>query len=74
MMLASPEKEEFDHPASIIYYKVEDIQVAHSELSKRGATFESEPAVVHRTEDTELWMAFLRDPDNNVLALMSESP
>ena len=28
----------------------------------------------HQTEDTELWMAGFRDPDNNYLCLMSETP
>jgi hypothetical protein len=30
--------------------------------------------VVHRTEDSELRMAFFTDPDGNNLALMSETP
>lgn len=74
LMLARPEKEEFDHPASIIYYKVEDVKRAHDALAGRGVAFEREPSPVHRTETHELWMAFLRDPENNVLALMHEEP
>jgi len=31
-------------------------------------------AVSARCEEHELWMAFFRDPDRNVLALMSEVP
>jgi hypothetical protein len=30
--------------------------------------------VVHRTEDSELQMAFFTDPDGNNLALMAEMP
>jgi len=30
--------------------------------------------VVHRDPSYDLWMAFFRDPDDNVLALMSEVP
>ena len=36
--------------------------------------FVSAPHRVARLADHELWMAFLRDPDANVLALMSERP
>jgi methylmalonyl-CoA/ethylmalonyl-CoA epimerase len=72
LMLSIPDAPEFDHPASIIYYRVADIAGAHGVLSERGLHFEAAP---HRVADLgthELWMAFLRDPDGNVLALMSE--
>ncbi len=36
--------------------------------------FEGAPHIVHKTEDTELWMAGFRDPDDNYLCLMSETP
>jgi len=38
----------------------------------RGAAFEKEAHLVARMPDHELWMAFLRDPDNNLLALLEE--
>jgi len=72
LMLAVPEKPEFDHPASIIYYRVDDISAAHAALGGRGVVFETEPTVVHETEQMRLWMTFFRDPEGNVLALMSE--
>lgn len=72
LMLGKAEKPEFDHPASIIYYAVEDIHKTHEMLVSRGVQFESNPHLVARMTDYELWMAFFRDPDNNVLALMSE--
>ncbi|MEK6572615.1 MAG: VOC family protein [Bacteroidota bacterium] len=72
LMLGFPEKPEFDHPASIIYYKVEDIQSTFDALSSRGVQFESKPHLVAHLQDHELWMAFFRDVDSNLLALMSE--
>ena len=72
LMLGRPEKPEFDHPASIIYYKVDDIQRTHKQLLENGVTFETAPHLVVRMPDHELWMAFFRDPENNLLALMSE--
>jgi methylmalonyl-CoA/ethylmalonyl-CoA epimerase len=72
LMLTVPEKPEFDHPASILYYKVADIQAAHRELAGRGVRFEGEPHRIARMPDHELWMAFCRDAEDNMLALMSE--
>ena len=72
LMLGVAESPEFDHPASIVYYRVDDIQQAHRSLVDGGVDFVAEPHCVHKTAETELWMAFFRDPDKNVLALMQE--
>jgi methylmalonyl-CoA/ethylmalonyl-CoA epimerase len=74
LMLAIPEKPEFDHPASIIYYKVPDIQAAHHVLRSRDVPFDAEPRLTARLPGHDLWLAFFRDVDNNLLALMSEAP
>jgi methylmalonyl-CoA/ethylmalonyl-CoA epimerase len=73
LMLVDPESRDFGGQ-SVLYYRVKDIKVAHHALSERGVTFADEPHVVHRDERHELWMSFFRDPDDNVLALMSEAP
>jgi methylmalonyl-CoA/ethylmalonyl-CoA epimerase len=72
LMVGTAEKPEFDHPASIIYYTVADIRKTHEMMTSRGVQFESNPHLVARMPDYELWMAFFRDLDNNMLALMSE--
>ena len=72
LMLGLPETPELDHPASIVYYKVEDIQSAYRVLKSRGVRFEREPGLVARMPDHELWLAEFRDIEGNVLALMSE--
>ncbi len=74
LMLSVAEKPEFNHPASIIYYKVTDLQAAHLELTAQGVTFEQLPTLVAPMPDHDLWMAFCRDSENNLLALMSEVP
>ena len=74
LMLAIPEKEELDHPSSILYFGVDDIDAAHAAMVDRGVEFESAPVAVHRDERHELWMAFFRDPDGNVLAVTAEKP
>lgn len=72
LMLTRAENPEHDHPASILYYKVEDIQAAYRMLTERGARFASEPHLVHKAEDHDLWLADFRDSEGNLLALMSE--
>jgi len=72
LMLSKPEKPDFDHPGSILYYSVDDVDIAHGALVGGGAEVEGEPHVVHRTDSTELWMGFYRDPEDNLFATMSE--
>ena len=74
LMLGVPEAAELDHAASTIYYLVPDIAVAHATLRDRGAKFASEPHLVHRAPDHELWLAEFRDSEGNILALMSRRP
>ena len=74
LYLAIAEKPEFDHPSSILYFKVDDIQATSSSLSSKGVEFEQEAHLVAPMPDHDLWMAFFRDSEENVLALMSEVP
>ncbi len=55
-----------------LYFRVEEIEQAHATLAGRGVVFESEPRVVARMPDHDLWIAVFRDPDRNLLALMCE--
>jgi methylmalonyl-CoA/ethylmalonyl-CoA epimerase len=68
LMLERPGR--IDHTASILYYQVEDIDAAHKRLAARGVSFERAPHVIHRDANHELWMAFFRDSEENLLALM----
>lgn len=72
LMLAIPEVPEFDHPSSIPYFEVDDIQGACNKLSQREVKFTDQPHLVAKMPDHELWMAFFKDPDDNTHALMSE--
>ena len=58
--------------SSIIYYKVNDIHAAAEQLTSRGVAFERPPHFVAKMPEHDLWMAFFRDPDENLLALMCE--
>jgi len=72
LMIDAPEKPEFDHPSSILYFAVPDIQSAHAQLKHRGVRFEGEPHVIARMPHLDLWMTFFRDSEDNLMALMSE--
>lgn len=72
LMLSAPESAELDHPRSVLYFRVDDIQAARAELSARGVAFDDEPHLIARMPDHELWMTFFRDPDGNLHGLMSE--
>lgn len=72
LMLDRPEKPELDHPASILYFKVGDIQQATAALRERGVRFEEEPHLIAKMPDHDLWLASFRDCENNLMALMSE--
>lgn len=71
LMITVPEAE-FDHPSTILYYKVDDIRASYESLKARGAEFRDEPHLLAKMPDHELWMTFLKDSEGNTLGLMSE--
>jgi methylmalonyl-CoA/ethylmalonyl-CoA epimerase len=71
LMLDGPAKAQAGN-SSVIYYKVDDLQSAFKILLKRSVQFETEPHLIAKMPDHDLWMAFLRDPDKNLIALMCE--
>ena len=72
LMLDKPEKAEFLHPSSILYFSVPDIQEAHRRLIGAGVAIVGEPQMIAEMPDHDLWMSFFRDTEGNVLALMCE--
>ena len=72
LMLSLPEKPEFDHPGSILYFNVEDIEQAAETLIARGVQFEEKPTFVANMGAYDLWMGFFRDSENNLLAIRSQ--
>jgi methylmalonyl-CoA/ethylmalonyl-CoA epimerase len=71
LMLDAPDKDKAGK-GSVIYYIVNDLHSAFETLSNRGVHFESKPHMIAKMPEYELWMAFFLDPDQNLLALMSE--
>ncbi|WP_455661741.1 VOC family protein [Pradoshia sp.] len=72
IMLSPPEKEEFAHPSSVLYFQVEDIRGAYEELSSKDVIFTGTPHIVTKMDNIETWMAFFHDSEGNTMALVSE--
>jgi len=60
------------HASFCIYLRCPALDSRVAALKAAGVYFEQEPHRVARMPDHELWLAFFRDPDNNLLALMEE--
>src|ERR1700744_1583646 len=71
LMLSTSDKADSTY-GSIIYYRTSDIESAAARMREEGVKFEAEPRMIAKMPDHDLWMAFLRDSEGNLLALMSE--
>jgi MOSC domain-containing protein YiiM/catechol 2,3-dioxygenase-like lactoylglutathione lyase family enzyme len=59
-------------PAGTLYFEVGDIEAAFELLADRGVAVETAPLLESSRDGTEVWVAFLRDPDGNRIALTEE--
>ncbi len=73
--LAIPENEKF-RSRPVIYYGVADLDDAYETVVGRGALGFAGPQLVHidETAGTELWMAFVEDPDVTPIGMTQERP
>jgi methylmalonyl-CoA/ethylmalonyl-CoA epimerase len=71
LMLTRPQNGDAIHN-SILYYKTADLHAAAAAVEAQGISLVAKPHLVAKMPDHELWMAFLRDTEGNLLALMSE--
>jgi methylmalonyl-CoA/ethylmalonyl-CoA epimerase len=74
LMLTKPSSADVDHPNSILYFEVADCRAAYESLKSRGVPFDDEPHLVGKTATHELWMAFCRDPERNLIAISESRP
>ena len=74
LMLTILQGDDTDHKTSVIYYRVSDINATAQELKRKGVVYLQEPGLVAKMPDHELWMSFFRDPDQNLVGVMSEVP
>ena len=74
IMLGKADRPEIDHIASIIYYKVEEIERVYETFKAAGVEFIIAPHLVAQMPTYDLWLADFKDSEGNILALMSEVP
>ncbi len=72
IMLTRPEGEESAPGNSVLYFKTDQLEEAYQVVLSRGAVAEKGPHKIADMPDHELWMAFVRDPDGNLVGLMEE--
>jgi predicted enzyme related to lactoylglutathione lyase len=72
IMLSTPQGAGTPGQNSILYFKVSDIAATHAAIVTRGARNERAPQLAAKMPDHELWTAFVRDPDDNLIGLMEE--
>ena len=72
LMLSTPQGAGTVGQNSILYFKVSDIVATHRAIVERGAKNERAPRLTAKMPDHELWSAFVRDPDGNLIGLMEE--
>jgi len=56
----------------VLYFQVGDLKAKYEELLSTGVHFVGEPHVVAKIGNTETWMVFFKDSEENTHAFMSE--
>ncbi len=74
LMLGPAETPELDHPSSILYFRVPEINAAHKRLLEMGVQIVAPPRLIAPMKTYDLWMVAFRDSEGNLLELMSEVP
>jgi len=74
LMLGSAESPDVKPTGTVLYFEVDDLDATFAELRSQGVAVADggEPHFIARLGTKDLWMAFLRDPDGNMFALMAE--
>ncbi|HEY7754227.1 MAG TPA: VOC family protein [Steroidobacteraceae bacterium] len=72
IMLTTPQGAGAVGANSILYFRVRGIDEAWRQIVARGGAEHRAPHLTAKLPDHELWTAFVRDPDGNLVALMEE--
>lgn len=67
-----PQRADGARYSSIVYLVVEDIEKSYQTLVANGVKTVTQPRLIAKMPEHDLWMAGFRDPDGNLLELMSE--
>jgi methylmalonyl-CoA/ethylmalonyl-CoA epimerase len=72
LMLGPAETAELDHPSSILYFRVPEINAAHQWLVEKNVVIVAPPRLIAPMPTYDLWMSGFRDSEGNIHQLMSE--
>jgi Predicted enzyme related to lactoylglutathione lyase len=72
LMLTTPQGHGEPGKNSVLYFKVDDIAATHAAIVARGAKNERAPQLAAKMPDHDLWIGFIRAPDDNLIGLLSE--
>ena len=72
LMLDKASGAEFDHPSSLLYFRVPDLDAAYKQLVEAGVDIVAPPRLIAPMPTYDLWMAAFRDSEGNIMQLMSE--
>lgn len=72
LMLSTPQGAGEVGKNSIPYFQTTNIEQFYTTALQRGATGERAPELAAQMSDHQLWIAFLKDPDGNLIGLMEE--
>jgi predicted enzyme related to lactoylglutathione lyase len=70
-LVSAPADSGFTH-SSVFYYQVADLSASYAELIAQGVTSVQSPHWVANMPSYALWMAFLKDSEGNIFALLEE--
>ena len=73
LMISAAESEK-PNRATLIYFKVADIQGTYEALRAKGVEFSDPPHLIAKMPDHDLWLTYVKDPDGNLLGVMCELP
>ena len=74
LMLGTASSPEYDHPSSIFYFRVPDIQAGYQRLVGQGVEIVAPPRLIAPMPTHDLWMTAFKDSEGNIHQLMSEVP
>ena len=74
LMLGTASSPEYDHPSSIFYFRVPDIQAGYQRLVEHGVEIVATPRLIAPMPTHDLWMKAFKDSEGNIHQLMSEVP
>jgi len=74
LMLGTPSSPEYDHPSSILYFGIGDIQAGYQRLVENKVDIVAPPRLIAPMPKHDLWMTAFRDGEENIHQLMSEVP